>query len=128
MKILIVEDDEAMVSIYKVWLRTTKSEIDICDNSYDVSDKIKTGRIKEYQLLIVDLKLQGSEDGDKVVDQLSQVESENKEKTPIIFLSSEINQEMQQKYGDMKNIKLLEKTSVNSEILRNQILEVIAGL
>ena len=128
MKILIVEDDEAMVSIYKVWLRTTKSEIDICDNSYDVSDKIKTGRIREYNLLIVDLKLQGSEDGDKVVDQLSQVESENKEKTPIIFLSSEINQEMQQKYGDMKNIKLLEKTSVNSEILRNQILEVIAGL
>ena len=128
MKILIVEDDEAMVSLYRVWLRTTKSEIDICDNSYDVSDKIKTGRIKEYQLLIVDLKLQGSEDGDKVVDQLSQVESENKEKTPIIFLSSEINQEMQQKYGDMKNIKLLEKTSVNSEILRNQILEVIAGL
>lgn len=128
MKILIVEDDEAMVSLYKVWLRTTKSEIDICDNSYDVSDKIKTGRIKEYNLLIVDLKLQGSEDGDKVVDQLSQVESENKEKTPIIFLSSEINQEMQQKYGAMKNIKLLEKTSVNSEILRNQILEVIAGL
>ena len=128
MKILIVEDDEAMVSLYKVWLRTTKSEIDICDNSYDVSDRIKTGRLKEYNLLIVDLKLQGSEDGDKVVDQLSQVESENKEKTPIIFLSSEINQEMQQKYGDMKNIKLLEKTSVNSEILRNQILEVIAGL
>ena len=128
MKILIVEDDEAMVSLYKIWLKTTKSEIDICDNSYDVSDKIKTGRIKEYHLLIVDLKLQGSEDGDKVVDQLSQVESENKEKTPIIFLSSEINQEMQQKYGDLKNIKLLEKTSVNSEILRNQILEVIAGL
>ena len=128
MKILIVEDDEAMVNLYKVWLRTTKSEIDICDNSYDVSEKIKTVQIKEYNLLIVDLKLQGSEDGDKVVDQLSQVEFEDKEKTPIVFLSSEINQEMQEKYGDKRNIKLLEKTSVNSEILRNQILEVIAGL
>ena len=128
MKILIVEDDEAMVNLYKVWLRTTKSEIEICDNSYDVSEKIKTGQIKNYHLLIVDLKLQGSEDGDKVVDQLSQVESERKEKTPIVFLSGEISQEIQQKYGDMRNIRLLEKTSISSEILRNQILEVIAGL
>ena len=128
MKILIVEDDEAMISLYKLWLKTTKAEIDYCDNSYDVSEKIKTGQIKNYHLLIVDLKLQGSEDGDKVVDQLSQVESERKEKTPIVFLSGEISQEMQQKYGDMRNIRLLEKTSISSEILRNQILEVIAGL
>ena len=128
MKILIVEDDEAMISLYKLWLKTTKAEIDYCDNSYDVSEKIKTGQIKNYHLLIVDLKLQGSEDGDKVVDQLSQVESERKEKTPIVFLSGEISQEIQQKYGDMRNIRLLEKTSISSEILRNQILEVIAGL
>ena len=128
MRILIVEDDEAMISLYKLWLKTTKAEIDYCDNSYDVSEKIKTGQIKNYHLLIVDLKLQGSEDGDKVVDQLSQVESERKEKTPIVFLSGEISQEMQQKYGDMRNIRLLEKTSISSEILRNQILEVIAGL
>ena len=104
MKILIVEDDEAMISLYKLWLKTTKAEIDYCDNSYDVSEKIKTGQIKNYHLLIVDLKLQGSEDGDKVVDQLSQVESERKEKTPIVFLSGEISQEIQQKYGDMRNI------------------------
>jgi DNA-binding response OmpR family regulator len=128
MKILIVEDDSSMVDLYKVWLRSTKAEIDYCDNSFDVSDKIKSGSINNYDLLIVDLKLQGSEDGDKVVDQLSEMEFEKKEKTPILFLGGDISEEMVQKYGEKRNIRLLKKTSVSSEILRNQILEVIAGL
>jgi len=128
MKILIVEDDSSMVDLYKVWLRSTKAEIDYCDNSYDVSSKIKSGSIHDYDLLIVDLKLQGSEDGDKVVDQLAEMEFEKEEKMPILFLGGDISQELVQKYGEKRNIRLLKKTSVSSEILRNQILEVIAGL
>ena len=128
MKILIVEDDTAMVDLYRVWLRSTRAEIDYCDNSYDVSNKIKTGAINDYDLLIVDLKLQGSEDGDKVVDQLAEMEFGKKDKTPILFLGGDISQELLKKYGGKKNIRLLEKTSVSSELLRNQILEVIAGL
>jgi len=128
MKILIVEDDPSMIDLYRVWLKTTKAEVDYCDNSFKVANKILTGEIKEYDLLIVDLKLEGSKDGDKVVDLLRDIELTEKEKTPILFLSGYIGEEIKEKYKNKKYIRLLEKTTVTSEIFRNKILETITGL
>ena len=79
-------------------------------------------------LLIVDLKLEGSKDGDKVVDLLRDIELSEKEKTPILFLSGHISDEIKNKYKNKKYINLLEKTAVNSEVFRNKILETITGL
>ena len=73
MKILIVEDDPSMIELYRVWLKTTKAEVDYCDNSFKVANKILNGEIRDYDLLIVDLKLEGSKDGDKVVDLLRDI-------------------------------------------------------
>ena len=128
MKILIVEDDPSMIDLYRVWLKTTKAEVDYCDNSFKVANKILSGEIRDYDLLIVDLKLEGSKDGDKVVDLLRDIELSEKDKTPILFLSGHISEEIKVKYKNKKYIQLLEKTSVNSEIFRNKILETITGL
>ena len=128
MKILIVEDDPSMIDLYRVWLKTTKAEVDYCDNSFKVANKILTGEIRDYDLLIVDLKLEGSKDGDKVVDLLRDIELSEKEKTPILFLSGHISEEIKGKYKNKKYIQLLEKTSVNSEVFRNKILETITGM
>ena len=97
MKILIVEDDPAMIQLYRVWLKTTKAEVDYCDNSFKVANKILSGEIRNYDLLIVDLKLEGSKDGDKVVDLLRDIELSEKEKTPILFLSGHISEEIKVK-------------------------------
>ena len=43
MKILVIEDDRAMVDLYRQWLMNTNAEIDYCDNSYKASEKIMKG-------------------------------------------------------------------------------------
>ena len=51
-----------------------------------MANKILTGEIKD-DLLVVDLKLEGLKDGDKVVDLLREIELSER-KTPILFLSA----------------------------------------
>ena len=60
MKILVIEDDMAMITLYRQWLKNTNVEIDYCDNSYKASEMIMKGSIDYYDLLIADLKLEGS--------------------------------------------------------------------
>ena len=40
MKILVIEDDMAMITLYRQWLKNTNVEIDYCDNSYKASEMI----------------------------------------------------------------------------------------
>lgn len=125
MKILVIEDDMAMVDLYRQWLMNTNAEIDYCNNSYKASEKIMKGSMSLYDLLIADLKLEGSKGGDTVVSLLAEMELGKKKKTPILILSAHIDDEVKKQFMKRKNIHFLDKKSLSSEVFRNGILDII---
>lgn len=127
MKILVIEDDRAMVDLYRQWLMNTNAEIDYCDNSYKASEKIMKGSMSVYDLLIADLKLEGSKGGDTVVSLLAEMELGKKKKTPILILSAHIDDEVKKQFMKRKNIHFLDKKSLTSEVFRNGILDIIGA-
>ncbi|MEE2744687.1 MAG: response regulator [Bdellovibrionota bacterium] len=127
MKILVIEDDRAMVDLYRQWLMNTNAEIDYCDNSYKASEKIMKGSMSLYDLLIADLKLEGSKGGDTVVSLLAEMELGKKKKTPILILSAHIDDEVKKQFMKRKNIHFLDKKSLTSEVFRNGILDIIGA-
>ncbi|MDC0253371.1 response regulator [Bacteriovoracales bacterium] len=127
MKILVIEDDMAMITLYRQWLKNTNVEIDYCDNSYKASEMIMKGSIDFYDLLIADLKLEGSKGGDTVVSLLAEMELGKKKKTPILILSGHIDSEVKNQFLKRKNVHFLEKQFLNSNTFRNGILDIIGS-
>jgi DNA-binding response OmpR family regulator len=128
MKILVMDDDQSMIDIYRVWLKSIDVEIDTCDNSYKASDKIMTGKIKDYDLLIADLNLEGSKGGDSVVALLREMELGQKEKTPVLILSGFINDEIKNKFKKKKEIYFLDKKSLDSDTFRSEVLKIVESM
>ena len=127
MKILVIEDDMAMITLYRQWLKNTNVEIDYCDNSYKASEMIMKGSIDFYDLLIADLKLEGSKGGDSVVSLLAEMELGKKKKTPVLILSGHIDSEVKNQFLKRKNVHFLEKQFLNSNTFRNGILDIIGS-
>ena len=127
MKILVIEDDMAMITLYRQWLKNTNVEIDYCDNSYKASEMIMKGSIDYYDLLIADLKLEGSKGGDTVVSLLAEMELGKKKKTPVLILSGHIDSEVKNQFLKRKNVHFLEKQFLNSNTFRNGILDIIGS-
>ena len=127
MKILVIEDDMAMITLYRQWLKNTNVEIDYCDNSYKASEMIMKGSIDYYDLLIADLKLEGSKGGDSVVSLLAEMELGKKKKTPVLILSGHIDSEVKNQFLKRKNVHFLEKQFLNSNTFRNGILDIIGA-
>ena len=127
MKILVIEDDMAMITLYRQWLKNTNVEIDYCDNSYKASEMIMKGSIDYYDLLIADLKLEGSKGGDSVVSLLAEMELGKKKKTPVLILSGHIDSEVKNQFLKRKNVHFLEKQFLNSNTFRNGILDIIGS-
>ena len=127
MKILVIEDDMAMITLYRQWLKNTNVEIDYCDNSYKASEMIMKGSIDYYDLLIADLKLEGSKGGDSVVSLLAEMELGKKKKTPVLILSGHIDSEVKNQFLKKKNVHFLEKQFLNSNTFRNGILDIIGS-
>ena len=127
MKILVIEDDMSMITLYRQWLKNTNVEIDYCDNSYKASEMIMKGSIDYYDLLIADLKLEGSKGGDTVVSLLAEMELGKKKKTPVLILSGHIDSEVKNQFLKRKNVHFLEKQFLNSNTFRNGILDIIGS-
>ena len=112
MRFLILEDDESMIKLYRHWLTKINVEADSCSSGKDAISKHFKDKNHNFDLIIADLQLEDEKSGDQVISLLKSLEVSSKEKTPVLFLSANIKQELRTKYKKEKHIKFMDKKNI----------------
>ena len=112
MKFLILEDDESMVKLYRHWLKKNNIQADTCSSGIDAISNHLKDENHNFDLIIADLKLEDEKSGEQVISFLSNMEVSSKEKTPVLFLSANIDNELRIKFKKDKHIKFMEKKNI----------------
>lgn len=112
MRFLILEDDESMVKLYKHWLNKANIETDTCSSGIEAISTHFNGDGHDFDLIIADLHLEGEKSGDQVINLLSSLEIASKEKTPVLFLSANINKDLRIQFRKEKHVKFMEKKNI----------------
>lgn len=103
MKVLVCDDDDVVIKLVEVALSTERVDITVARNGQDAIDMLENGKI--FDLIITDLHMP-FRNGDAI---LSLVREELKQKTPIIMLSSD---------GEEEVIALALKLGINDFIVK----------
>ena len=112
MKFLILEDDESMVKLYTHWLNKANIATDTCSSGIDAINTHFNDKNHNFDLIIADLHLEGEKSGDQVIDLLKNLEMSSEDKTPVLFLSANINNELRIQFKKEKHIKFMEKKNI----------------
>ena len=112
MRFLILEDDDSMVKLYTHWLNKANIQTDTCSSGTDAIENHFNDKNHNFDLIIADLHLEGDKSGDQVIDLLKNLEMTSKEKTPVLFLSANINKELRIQFKKEKHIKFMEKKNI----------------
>lgn len=103
MKVLVCDDDEVVVKLVEVALSTENVSLTITRNGQDAIDLLENGQV--FDLIITDLHMP-FRNGDEI---LALVRQDLKQKTPIIMLSSD---------GEEEVIALALKLGINDFIVK----------
>jgi DNA-binding response OmpR family regulator len=103
--VLILEDDNSMVKLYNHWLTKLNVKVECCPNGQIAMDTYFKKDSIVFDLIIADLHLEDDKTGEQVVNFLEP-------KTPILFLSAFIDQELRIKFKKEKHVKFMEKKNI----------------
>ena len=112
MKFLILEDDESMVKLYTHWLNKANIQADTCSSGIEAIENHFSDKNHSFDLIIADLHLEGEKSGDQVISLLSNLELASKHKTPVLFLSANINKDLRIQFKKEKHVKFMEKKNI----------------
>ena len=112
MKFLILEDDESMVKLYTHWLNKANIKTDTCSSGIEAISNHFKDKNHNFDLIIADLHLEDEKSGDQVINLLSSLEIASKEKTPVLFLSANINKDLRIQFRKEKHVKFMEKKNI----------------
>ena len=123
MKILLIEDELDVADVYISWLEEFGHEIIHCANGYTAGVEIlEQGEGQVFGLILTDIKMPGKT-GIELIDFLDKIETQTT-KTPTIFLSGFIDEELREKYKNLSHVTFLEKP-VSKESFIQKVNEVI---
>jgi DNA-binding response OmpR family regulator len=110
-KTILIAEDEAIVSLDLKMLLKHKNFI-IASIVSTGEDLIYNYKLKNPDLIIVDLKLQGKVSGLEAINEIRKIDS-----TPIIVLSGSLKSKLKKIAASISNCEILEKPFEQSDLL-----------
>ncbi len=101
-----------MVKLYNHWLTKLNVKVECCPNGQIAMDTYFKKDSIVFDLIIADLHLEDDKTGEQVVNFLEGFKGEGEPKTPILFLSAFIDQELRIKFKKEKHVKFMEKKNI----------------
>ena len=101
-----------MIKLYNHWLTKLDMEVECCPNGQTAMDTYFKKDSIPFDLIIADLHLEDDKTGEQVVNFLESLKSKSDPKTPILFLSAFIDQELRIKFKKEKHVKFMEKKNI----------------
>ena len=121
MQVLVVDDDEDMLALFKKKLERVEADFVYFQSSIAALDSILTNK---YDLVITDLKMP-YKSGQELVNFLRK--AVYNDVMPIIVVSGYVTQEVEEQMGDFEHIKIFSKPVPWKDFilhLQNQLVEL----
>nr|WP_263327317.1 response regulator [Neobacillus sp. Marseille-Q6967] len=118
MRILIVEDEERIANLLRMYLQREGFHVDVVDNGDDGSERALQ---EHYDLIILDVLMPGK-DGFFVLEEIRKQKS-----TPVILLSAKYGEEEQQRGRDLGVNEFIPKPFSPSAVV-TKIKEIIQNV